>query len=128
MANQVFLRCGVETFGWPATWEKAVKAVERSLKKLVGDNIAGQITMVDGAGLSRKNRITAGAMLTVLDKFRPYSSLLQEKKEVQVKSGTLDGVYNYSGYLEGDRPFVILLNQKHNTRDQIMRRLQLNTR
>ncbi len=86
IANQIFLRCGVEQFGWPATWGKAKKAVEQSLARILGSETVGQIYMEDGAGLSRKNLITANAMLKVLDEFRPYVHLMQEKKNTSIKS------------------------------------------
>lgn len=120
IANQVFLRCGMELYALPATWEKARRAVETSLTRILGPDIAGHITMEDGAGLSRKNRITASAMLRVLEKFKPHAHLLPEKKNGRIKSGTLDGVYNYAGYLADARPFVILLNQHKNARDRVL--------
>lgn len=124
VANQVFLRGGVERYGGPATWEKGAKAYAASLQEIIGNEYAAQIIMKDGAGLSRENRATPLALLKVLEKFKPFASLLQEKKDIRVKSGTLDGVYNYGGYLADDKAFVIVLNQKRNTRDAIMRRLQ----
>jgi D-alanyl-D-alanine carboxypeptidase/D-alanyl-D-alanine-endopeptidase (penicillin-binding protein 4) len=122
IANQVFLSCGVRQFGRPATWEKARKAVGGSLVRLLGKNTASQVYMEEGSGLSRKNRITANAMLIVLAQFSPSANLMQEKKNASMKSGTLDGVYNYAGYLADGKPFVILLNQEKNTRDKIFER------
>ena len=124
IANQIFLRCGVEKFGLPATWEKARKAVGESLTRLLGSNTSDQIYMEEGAGLSRKNLITANAMIQVLEKFRPYAHLIQEKKNASIKSGTLDGVYNYAGYFADGKSFVILLNQKNNIRDKVLERLK----
>jgi D-alanyl-D-alanine carboxypeptidase/D-alanyl-D-alanine-endopeptidase (penicillin-binding protein 4) len=120
IANQVFLRCGMERYGMPANWDKAGKAVEGSLARVLGPDSAGQIHMEDGAGLSRNNRITAAAMLRVLEKFKPHARLLQAKKNGRIKSGTLDGVYNYAGYLADGTPFVIVLNQRNNSRDAIL--------
>lgn len=120
IANQVFLRCGMERYDMPATWEKAGKAVGESLARVLGPDTAGQIHMEDGAGLSRNNRITAAAMLRVLEKFKPHVRLMQAKKNGRIKSGTLDGVYNYAGYLGDGKPFVIILNQKNNSRDAIL--------
>jgi D-alanyl-D-alanine carboxypeptidase/D-alanyl-D-alanine-endopeptidase (penicillin-binding protein 4) len=126
ITNQIFLRCGVEQFGWPATWGKAKKAVGQSLTRILGSETVGQIYMEDGAGLSRKNLITANVMLKVLDEFRPYVHLMQEKKNASIKSGTLNRVYNYAGYLADGKSFVILLNQKRNTRDKVLERLRKN--
>jgi len=124
IANQVYLRCGAEVYGAPVTWKKAGRAVHNSLSRLLGPQTAEQIHLEEGSGLSRKNRITAKAMLEALKKFKPHNDLLQEKKNSRIKSGTLEGVYNYAGYLNDDRPFVILLNQKENTRDRVLERLE----
>ena len=123
MANQVFLQCGLQKFGPPATWDKARKAVRVSLGNILGREIAEEIQIVEGAGLSRNNTVTAMAMLRVLEVFYPYKELMQERKDSALKSGTLDGVYNYAGYLDKDRLFVILLNQKDNKRDAVLQRL-----
>ena len=126
IANQVFLRCGVERYGKPVTWEKSSRAVNEALLRIVGPEIAKQIRMVEGAGLSRKSSITAIALLRVLEKFKPFTHLMQEKKNIHLKSGTLDGVYNYAGYLDEDRSFVIMLNQELNNRNEILNRLKNN--
>lgn len=122
-ANLVFLQCGVQKYGPPATWAKAAKAVNETLTGLLGQEIAARIRIVEGSGLSRQNSITAEAMIRVLQEFNGYAHLLQKKKGRRVKSGSLDGVYNYAGYLAGEDPFVILLNQAANTRDEILDRL-----
>jgi len=124
VANQVYLACGAGRYGYPATWAKADSAFREALTAIVGEKTASMLVSEDGAGLSRSNRVSARAMLEVLRAFKPYSRLLQEKKDAALKSGTLDGVYNYAGYLPGGRPFVILLNQERNTRDRILLRLE----
>ena len=61
-------------------------------------------------------------MITALQKFAPYKELLPVKNGIPIKSGTLTGVYCYAGYLpqQQDAPFVILLNQPQNNRDEIL--------
>ena len=84
------------------------------------------ISVQDGSGLSRHNRISAVALVTILERFRPYSSLLNQQDGVLLKSGTLQGVYCYGGYFTDSEelvPFAILLNQKENTRDELLKRL-----
>ena len=49
---------------------------------------------------------------------------MQEKRDASMKSGTLQGVYNYAGYLEDEKTFVILLNQKRNTRDEVIKNIK----
>lgn len=124
-ANQLFLTCAARQLGAPATWEKA--------RRIAGKYFTGlgfskrDLYLYEGSGLSRKNRITAKTMLRLLHLFAPYRALLPEKDGALVKSGTLDGVYCYAGYLNPTRggfPFVIMLNQARNTRDRILARLK----
>jgi len=127
IANQIFLATGASRYGFPATWLKG----RRAMKDFVDNNIelsGMNINLVEGSGLSSNNRITAGAMLMVLELFKPYAALLPEKKDAMIKSGTLTGVYSYAGYLPGKSgldSFVIILNQQRNTRDEILDILKL---
>ncbi len=123
VANLVFLTTGAHRFGYPATWEKARRAVARELALLLGP-AASRIRQVDGAGLSRENRVTARAMLALLQAFRSYRRLLPERRGVRLKTGTLQGVYNLAGYLAGGGPFVVLLNQQGNRRLALLERLR----
>jgi D-alanyl-D-alanine carboxypeptidase/D-alanyl-D-alanine-endopeptidase (penicillin-binding protein 4) len=83
--------------------------------------------MEEGAGLSWHNRITARAMLQLLKAFAPHADLLRYRYQVLVKSGTMKGIFNYAGYLPGGNPFVILLNQRRNTRRTVLARLKRKT-
>ncbi len=126
IANEIFLTCGARLFGWPATWAKGRRALNIFLSQQVR-LLRGSYEVEEGSGLSRHNRITPKAMLTLLRYFRPYADLLPMHKDGRIKSGTLTGVYNYAGYLltagQPD-PIVIMLNQPRNNRDAILKRLQ----
>ncbi|GBE53130.1 D-alanyl-D-alanine carboxypeptidase DacB precursor [bacterium BMS3Bbin14] len=124
IADQVFLACGTAQNGFPATWDKARAATGAALRRILGPAAAAEIGMVEGSGLSRRDRMTARAMIRVLRAFAPYRGLLPEKKGVRLKSGTLEGVYNYAGYLPDGRLFVIMLNQPQNTRDLVLNRMK----
>jgi D-alanyl-D-alanine carboxypeptidase/D-alanyl-D-alanine-endopeptidase (penicillin-binding protein 4) len=124
MANLVFLTCGAKQFGYPATWKKAQLAVHQELAHQLGTPTASSIVQVEGAGLSRQNRVTARAMLQLLTRFQPYMELLKKERGTSLKTGTLTGVYNYAGYLPGGKAFVILLNQQANSRAAVLERLQ----
>ena len=124
MANQLYLAAGMKQYGPPATWEKGKKAMDTFIQNTLELSPA-HVTIVEGSGLSINNRITPEAMLLVLEKFRPYASLLPKKYGVLMKSGTLkeSGVFSYAGYItkgNSNSPFVILLNQKRNSRDKIL--------
>ncbi len=124
VANQVYLVSGAEKSGYPATWQKADMAAQETLADMIGVRSADKIHMEEGSGLSRQNSMTAQAMMQTLLAFRPFMQLMQEKKGANIKSGTLKDVYNYAGYLNDGKPFVIMLNQEKNTRDTILKRLQ----
>ncbi|NLA74322.1 MAG: peptidase S13, partial [Deltaproteobacteria bacterium] len=121
-ANQIYLTLGAAAYGYPATWEKA----NRFMREYVDRNFPGasqEITFDEGSGISRNNLITAGAMLDILEKMRPYADLLPLEKERRIKSGSLNGVYSYAGYFLNKGAldsFVIILNQKSNNRDRIL--------
>ena len=125
IANQMYLVAGAEKKGYPATLAKAQSTFEALFRKTFPDHI-GQAVIDEASGISRKNRMSARVMMAILEQFRPNAELLDWKKGVFLKSGTLLGVYNYAGYLKtatGYRPFVILLNQKKNQRDKILKLL-----
>lgn len=123
IANQIFLYVGALRFGEPATWEKGRRAVSEMLAARIDEQ---RFTIAEGSGLSRNNRISPAAMITILESFKPYAGLLPDRDNILLKSGTLSGVYGYGGYFSsGDRldPFVILLNQPSNHRDRLLRQL-----
>jgi len=122
IANQIFLACGAKKYGGPATWQKGKNVLEVFLNQRLNIN-KSQYTIQEGSGLSRKNKLSPDAMLTILNHFKPYHTLLPVRHDIFIKSGTLTGVYSYAGYLSKGSstvPFVIMLNQKLNTRDQIL--------
>ena len=127
IANQLLLSAGLEKAGEPATLEKGLTIFRDFLFHKLG--ISGSdFLLVEGSGISRQNRITPLALLHVLRAFYPYRHLLtlDENTGALVKTGTLRGVYSMGGYLKVDRPlcFVIILNQKKNTRDKILSLLE----
>jgi D-alanyl-D-alanine carboxypeptidase/D-alanyl-D-alanine-endopeptidase (penicillin-binding protein 4) len=123
-ANQVYLACGAVKYGYPATWAKAAKAVAGTLADTIGPRAAALEEMEEGAGLSRRTRVTAAAILDILHAFRPYAHLLTENNRPGIKSGTMTGIYNLAGYTRTGNAFVILLNQQENSRDRVLLRLE----
>lgn len=125
IANQLFLYSGAMRFGAPATWQKGRRAITDILEKKVTP-YTSQLTIIEGSGLSKNTTITPMAMIALLEAFKPYADLLTVKNDILVKSGTLTGVYSYAGYFSTKKsldPFVILLNQQRNTREQLLDRL-----
>ncbi len=125
MANQIFLTIGAVEYGFPATWKKSQKTIKNFIKISLGLTDK-QLVMIEGSGLSKENKLSPEAMIRVLENFEPYSALIPIKYGTRMKSGTLrkTGVFCYAGYItKGNTkdPFVILLNQKQNYRDAILR-------
>ncbi|RWX44534.1 D-alanyl-D-alanine carboxypeptidase; D-alanyl-D-alanine-endopeptidase (penicillin-binding protein 4) [Candidatus Electrothrix marina] len=120
ISNLVYLACGAKKYGYPATWAKAERAVNEVLIKRLGKKTAAAIVQKEGAGLFRGNRVTVRAMLELLKVFRPHASLLRNYMGVPTKSGSMKGIYNYAGYLNDGRAYVILLNQQRNQRRAVL--------
>ena len=126
IANQLFLACGAKQYGYPATWEKG----RRVLAEFMNDKLdlsEKDVKMVEGSGLSRKNRVSSQAMLVLLRAFKPYAHLLPLANGKRIKSGTLKGVYSYAGYFTDSGEldsFVLILNQSGNNRDKLLELLE----
>jgi len=120
-ANQLLLTVGLQRYGPPATLEKGTRALTEYLRQEV-KLPKEQFKLVEGSGISRKNRLTPEAIWQLLKDFAPYQDLLQEDNGVLLKTGTLRGVYTMAGYLPGTQPlyFAILLNQSQNYRNKIL--------
>jgi D-alanyl-D-alanine carboxypeptidase/D-alanyl-D-alanine-endopeptidase (penicillin-binding protein 4) len=126
IANQLFLALGSHTYGFPGTWEKSRKVMTRHLQMKY--NLSeDEFIIIEGSGLSGKNRVSPHIMIQLLDAFKPYANLLPQEDGKFLKSGTLKGVYSYAGYFtEKDRldSFVLLLNQEKNSRDRLLAELE----
>lgn len=122
IANQLALTAGAKQYGYPATWEKARRMLTYFARNRIGIS-AKELQVVEGSGLSRQTRMTPVAMLKLLRAFEPYRTLLPEKHGTQIKSGTMNSVYCYAGYLdnpEGTVFFAFMLNQPVNTRQELL--------
>ncbi len=125
IANQLFLACGAKHFGLPASWEKSRQTFALYTRKTL-KLTPHQVFVREGSGLSRDNKISPAALLTILEFFKPHSSLLNLKSKTFIKSGTMKDVYCYAGYFQretGLTPFVIMLNQPQNNRDPLLNAL-----
>lgn len=73
------------------------------------------VVVEEGAGLSRNNRLSTRQLSQVLYDFLPYQYLLEsyENGVVRAKTGTLNGVQTFAGYIalaEDTFYFVFLFN------------------
>jgi serine-type D-Ala-D-Ala carboxypeptidase/endopeptidase (penicillin-binding protein 4) len=111
IANQVMLAMGARTFGEPAILDKGVRVLTDFARKELGWQ---QMQLVEGSGLSRKNRVTAAQMGKLLQAFMPLHRLLKRTGTQYYKTGTLSDVKSRAGYFLGKDnrlyPFVIIHN------------------
>lgn len=111
MANQLFLVLGAERFGEPATVEKGRRAAEEFLGSLGWKDFS----VVEGAGLSRRNRLTPKQLVDIVEHLRPAWDLLPiEEQLFRAKTGSLRGVSTLAGVMTPvpgrDVRFAILVN------------------
>lgn len=96
-ANQLLLAMGAQRYGAPATLEKGVRAMSAYARQELGLQNG---VFVEGSGISRGNRLSARAMMTILDHFRPHAHLMPREGREYYKTGTLQGVRTRAGYIE----------------------------
>jgi len=121
IANQLFLTSGAVVFGPPATLAKGIQVAHEFSHKQLG---LKEVTVVEGSGLSRQNRISAEEMMVLLQYFKPFYHLLRYEKKEYYKTGTLNDVKARVGYLEDDfgrrYAFVVIANTPGKTTEAIM--------
>jgi D-alanyl-D-alanine carboxypeptidase/D-alanyl-D-alanine-endopeptidase (penicillin-binding protein 4) len=109
--NQIFLVLGANTFGAPATVEKAQRVMRECMEKKVGWT---DFHIEEGAGLSRRNRVSPAQMTQLLKRFEPYQHLLNVEDDFAAKTGSLRGVNSLAGYFDlsprKQVRFAILIN------------------
>lgn len=121
MANQILIALGAHVYGPPGTLTKGVRAIY----DYAGEELdLKDIKVVEGSGISRKNRASALDMLAILKRFKPYRHLLKRKDNVLFKTGSLKGIRTRAGYVEengrGPYSFVIFLNRSGPDMDKLM--------
>lgn len=125
MANQLLLASGAAAYGPPATLDKGLNALKRYCRKELG--LTG-FTIVEGSGLSRKNRLSARMFAAILSAFKPYYHLMPQNGRVHAKTGTLDGIQTRAGYIESEGKglfsFVVLLNSPGKRADPLVRQIE----
>ncbi|MBN2646191.1 MAG: D-alanyl-D-alanine carboxypeptidase [Thiotrichales bacterium] len=114
IANQLALNLVAEKTHLPAQAAAVSTYYAQALQHQFGWD-AQQVRLVDGAGLSRQNRLSAHQLWQVLQALSPWRELLPEiEPGVFAKSGSLVGVSTLAGYFYYRQqwwPFVFLANQ-----------------
>jgi D-alanyl-D-alanine carboxypeptidase/D-alanyl-D-alanine-endopeptidase (penicillin-binding protein 4) len=122
--NQLLISCGIQKFGPPGNLEKGVAALRNfAAQELQIEDLA----IVEGSGISRKSKISAGQMLQVLAKFRPHRTLMRRQGREYYKTGTLHGINTRAGYIAssngGFYRYVVMINTPGKSTNPVMRRL-----
>ncbi len=111
IANQLFLLLGAERDGPPATLDKARQAAKAFVRNEFDWR---DYRIVEGAGLSRRNRLSVRQLVAVLQRMQSYARLLPKRGDgIRAKTGTLTGVSGYAGYIDDGRRrkiFALLIN------------------
>lgn len=96
IANQLALILSAEHFQRPANFID----VQRYMEETVNNTFHWEnITLKEGAGLSRDNRLSPQQLVELLNTFRPWKHLLPEVSQgLYAKSGTLNNVSTLAGY------------------------------
>ena len=122
--NQLFITSGLEALGPPGNLGKGVAAALDYTSNVLDIK---NLSIVEGSGISRRNRISAHQMLRVLDEFEPHYRLMRKKGREFYKTGTLYGVNTRAGYIAdgngGLYRYVVMINTPGKSTKPIMRKL-----
>lgn len=125
IANQLLLSMGAHVYGPPATVENGLRVLNAYYRNVL--NIQGG-TIVEASGISRQNRVSARDMMTVLERFAPYFTLMRHSGRQYYKTGHLKGIQSRVGYLSTDRGgfyrFVVIVNTPGKSTHGIMRMIE----
>ncbi|QTA80980.1 Peptidase, S16 family [Desulfonema limicola] len=121
IANQLFIKAGIENSGPPGNLEKGRMAASDYIKNILKID---DLYMDEGSGISRKNKISCVQMLKVLQEFKPWHKLMKQKGRTFYKTGGLSGVKTRAGYIQNKDgslyPFVVMLNTSGKRTETIM--------
>jgi D-alanyl-D-alanine carboxypeptidase/D-alanyl-D-alanine-endopeptidase (penicillin-binding protein 4) len=125
IANQLLIAAGARALGPPGTLQKGIATAQDYAQSNLGTKA---LQIVEGSGISRRNRITADQMQRVLTRFEPYRKLMRRDEREYYKTGTLAGVSTRAGYLQ-DRSgswyrYVVMCNSVGQTTGPVMDRLR----
>lgn len=127
IANQALLILGAHQAGPPASMEKGTAALRQYFHHDLGI-ASGRV--VEASGISRQNRLSANAMMVILERFAPHHQLLRHKRRQFYKTGHLKGVRSRAGYLKraggGLYRFALIINTPGKSTNIIMQILEDN--
>jgi len=122
--NQLLISAGIKAYGPPGNLEKGVDAaLAYAAKELAIEDM----TIVEGSGISRQNRVSAQQLMRVLEVFQPNFALLRQQGRDFHKTGTLHGINTRAGFITsqngGKYRYVVMVNTTGKSTRPIMRQL-----
>ena len=121
IANQLLIAAGTKSYGPPGTLEKGIRAASAYAKNTLKIH---NLTIMEGSGISRSNRISAKSLYKILNEFKPYHFLMRRWDRSFYKTGTLKGINTMAGYVKNTKGelycFVVLLNTPGKSTKPIM--------
>jgi len=122
--NQLFITSGIVALGPPGNLEKGVAAALDYVATVLEIK---NISIVEGSGISRRNRVSADEMVGVFNEFEPHRRLMRQKGREFYKTGTLYGVSTRAGFIAdgngGLYRYVVMINTPGKSTRPIMRKL-----
>jgi len=122
--NQLLISTGIKAYGPPGNLEKGVEA---ALAYAVKELAIEDMTIAEGSGISRQNKVSALQMMRVLEAFEPNYVLLRQKNRDFFKTGTLHGISTRAGFIAsrngGRYRYVVMVNTPGKSTRPIMRQL-----
>ncbi|MFW5426218.1 MAG: D-alanyl-D-alanine carboxypeptidase, partial [Methylophagaceae bacterium] len=123
IANQLILMLSVEHYLRPANFADVELYMEDHLREEFNWN---RVSLKEGAGLSRENKLSPKQLVQLLEAFRPWKHLLPEVAPgIYAKSGTLNKVSTLAGYAVDNNQqwnaFALMMKQSvsHKRRNQL---------
>lgn len=124
MTNQVLIATGAQTIGSPGTLAKGVTIATDYARQVL--DIA-DMTIVEGSGISRDNKVSATQMDRVLQEFLPYHYFMRRAGREYYKTGTLYGISTRAGYIKRANGqlcrYIIMLNTPGKSTEPLALRL-----
>jgi D-alanyl-D-alanine carboxypeptidase/D-alanyl-D-alanine-endopeptidase (penicillin-binding protein 4) len=124
MTNQLLIATGAQIIGAPGTLAKGVTIATDYANQVLG---IADMTIVEGSGISRDNKVSVMQMGRVLQEFLPYHYYMRRAGREYYKTGTLYGVSTRAGYIRRSDGqlcrYVIMLNTPGKSTDPIALRL-----
>ncbi len=122
--NQLLITAGVKAFGAPGNLAKGVRAALDYAEQVL--HIA-DLTIVEGSGISRDNRVSARQMMSILNEFEPQRFLMRRQGRENYKTGTLNGISTRAGFITGNSGkryrYVVMINTPGKSTEPVRRKL-----